>query len=129
MTSATRLGELGAQIRAVLAHLPADADVTVRVRYGAGPDLAAASVWVASGGDLVRMGDLPAAVGLRMGLVEQALSQVGVSYPRTDLGLRARWRRITGPDEAMPGYELTVAPGAPAGAADAAPAESRSLRA
>ena len=90
--------ELGAQVRAVLGQLPSAATAMIRVRHddGDSPALAAAEVWTIPGASeparCVR--DLPAAVGLRMGMVEQALDQAGVSYPRADLGLRARWRRL-----------------------------------
>ncbi|WP_454859595.1 hypothetical protein [Promicromonospora soli] len=110
MTGTKGLLELGAQIRAALDQLPPDADATVRLRHGAGPVLAEAAVWAvpAAGSALVRQLELPAAaIGLRMGLVEEALDQAGVHYPTADLGLRARWRRVTSNDEVL-GFELSV---------------------
>ena len=43
-----------------------------------------------------------------MGLVEEALDQAGVLYPTADLGLRARWRRVTSEAGDVLGYELAV---------------------
>lgn len=108
MTAATGLLELGAQVRAAREQLPPGADATVRVRHGAGPVLVEAAVWAVpeAGTALVRQLELPVA-GLRMGLVEQALDQAGVHYPTADLGLRARWRRVTSNGEVL-GYELSV---------------------
>jgi hypothetical protein len=44
-----------------------------------------------------------------MSLVEQALKQAGLSYPKGDLGLRARWRSVTVSSAgAVVGYELAI---------------------
>lgn len=110
-TAATRLLELGAQICAALEQLPPDADVSVRGRHGDGPLLEAAAIWAtpAQMDTPARRRDLPAAVGMRMGVIEEALDHAGISYPKGDLGLRARWRRMTAPgDDVVLGYELTV---------------------
>lgn len=111
MTTTTGLLELGAQISAALEQLPPDADVKVRVRHGDGPALVAAAIWVvtAAGTDTpARRCELPAAVGMRMDEIEKALDRAGVPYPKADLRLRARWRRITAPGDVVLGYELTV---------------------
>ncbi|WP_419707964.1 hypothetical protein [Promicromonospora sp. NFX87] len=109
-TATTRLLELGAQISAALEQLPPDADVKVRVRHGDGPALEAASIWatVAGTDTPVRRCELSAAVGMRMDEIEKALDRAGVPYPKADLRLRARWRRITAPGDVVLGYELTV---------------------
>lgn len=109
VTASIGLNALGAQISAALEQLPPTVTATIRVRHGEGPVLVVAEVWTApaGSGDLRRLCDLPAAAGLRMGLVERALDQARVSYPRADLGLRARWRRVTGGGEVL-GYELAV---------------------
>jgi hypothetical protein len=110
MTPTTGLLELGAQISAALEQLPPDADVSVRVWHGDSSVLETASIWAAPAetDTPARRCELPAAVGMRMGLIEKALDQIEVSYPKADLGLRARWRRITAPGEVVLGYELTV---------------------
>lgn len=109
-SSTTGLFELGAQITAALEQLPPGAAATVRVQHGAGALLAAGALWATSGQGQapVKKCELPAAVGLRMGLVEQALDKVGLLYPKGDLGLRARWRRVTTSPEAVVGYELAI---------------------
>ncbi|MFD2024043.1 hypothetical protein [Promicromonospora aerolata] len=43
-----------------------------------------------------------------MNLVERALDQEGLSYPKADLGLRARWRRVMSSTDVLAGYELAI---------------------
>jgi hypothetical protein len=114
MTTTTKLPELGAQIRAALEQLPPDSDVIVRVRHGDGAALEAAVLRASPGpgGAPTWQCDLPAALGGRMGLIDQALDRAGVPYPVTDLGLRARWRRVTSDAGDVVGFELALARGA-----------------
>ncbi|MCP2282783.1 hypothetical protein APR04_001686 [Promicromonospora umidemergens] len=110
MTTTTELRELSAQITAALEHLPPEATAAVRVRHGAGPVLAAGELWVTSGPGQVPAWtcELPAAVGLRMNLVERALDEAGLAYRKADLDLRARWRRVMASTKVVAGYELAI---------------------
>jgi hypothetical protein len=110
MSTTTDLRELGAQISAALKQLPSEATAVVRVRHGTGPLLVAGELWVTSapGQAATRSCELPAAVGLRMNLVERAIDQEGLCYPKADLGLRARWRRVASSTDVMAGYELAI---------------------
>ncbi|MDR7381163.1 hypothetical protein [Promicromonospora iranensis] len=110
MTTTTELRELGAQITAALEHLPPDATAVIRVRHGAGSFLTGGELWVTSGPGQIpaRACELPATVGLRMSLVERALDEAGLAYPKADLGLRARWRRVMSAPDVIAGYELAV---------------------
>ena len=115
------------QITGALEQLQPAAVATVRVRHGADHILVACSLWAASapGQPLAEQCELPAAVGLRMGLVEQAINEAGLAYPKADLGLRARWWRVFSETGDVVGYELAVrtsaarAPSMPAAPAQA----------
>lgn len=81
--------------------------VMVRVRHGAGAALDRAETLTFVAGKWRRHGAVPAATGALMLDVTNALDAAGLEFPRTDLGLRARWTR-TETDGARPSFDLPL---------------------
>ncbi|MFD2028400.1 HAD family hydrolase [Promicromonospora aerolata] len=81
--------------------------VLVRVQQGAGAALERAEILTFVAGRWRRHGAVPAAAGLLMLDVTNALDAAGLEFPRTDLGLRARWTR-TETDSDRPSFDLPL---------------------
>ncbi|MFJ3405381.1 HAD family hydrolase [Promicromonospora sp. NPDC090134] len=88
----TGLSDLAAQV--AVAVESARGVTKLRVGHGSSADLAGAEVHTAEARAWHRHAPIPAAVGATMLALTGATDEAGLAYPRTDLGLRARWTRI-----------------------------------
>lgn len=106
-----RVGDLNEQVRLGTSGLPVvDAAPRIRVRLGSQAHTEACELWVRAGQTPVlrRLCTLPAGVGMRLRLVEKAIENAGFNFPRTDLQMRARWRRLHSQGEISRWFELEL---------------------
>lgn len=101
----TLLPDLAAQLAVAVESAPGVAKL--RVWHGSGADLAGAEIHSAIARAWVRHAPIPAIDGVTMLDLTDAADLAGLSYPTTDLGLRARWTR-TEPDDGPTLYELPL---------------------
>lgn len=98
--TAAGLPSLGAQL--VAAVVTAPGLTVVRVWHGADADLVRCEVWTMGHEEWTRHAPIPGGTGATMHDIEVAAAVAGLSFPLTDLGLRARWTRtpaaLDGPD-------------------------------
>ena len=101
----TNLPDLSAQLAIAVASAPGP--TALRVWHGPGSSLAGAEVRTALARAWTRHAPIPAADGATMLDLIDAADRAGLNFPRTDLGLRARWTKAD-PGAGARAYDLLL---------------------